>query len=140
MGHARPHPPTLSRTPGLLARLLRRCPCRYDRAPLPRRRQQWEWKCRFCPGIEPGGHRDGTATHFDCARVDFDSVWRGVLPRLSDADFDKWRYQRDATARKYAMWDARMKLPSGRSRCFRGAELTIAGVSDHIRAAHAEMA
>src|SRR5471030_3352285 len=33
IAHARPHPPPLSGTPRLLARLLWRCACRHDRAP-----------------------------------------------------------------------------------------------------------
>jgi hypothetical protein len=80
---------------------------------------QWEWKCGFYPGLEPGQHQDGTAIDFDQARADFEAAWRGILPGLVAADFQKWRWQRDATAWKYAMWDAGMKLPtqlpSGRS-------------------------
>jgi hypothetical protein len=101
---------------------------------------QWEWKCGFYPGIEPGGHQGGTAVDFDHARADFEAAWLTILPRLTEADFQKWRYQRDATAWKYAMWDAGMKmptqLPSGRSRCYCGASIDIAGVSEHVRSAH----
>jgi hypothetical protein len=38
------------------------------------------------------------------------------------------------------MWDAGMKLPtqlpSGRARCFCGAAIDIAGVTEHVRTAH----
>jgi hypothetical protein len=58
----------------------------------------------------------------------------------TDADFHAWRYQRDSTAWKYAMWDGGFKLPTqlptGRSKCSCGADLTIGGVPDHIRSAH----
>jgi hypothetical protein len=113
------------------------------RAGCPADVDQWEWKCGFYPGVEPGGHQDGTAADFDCARVDFEAAWRAVLPGLSDADFDKWRYQRDATAWKYAMWDAGMKMPTqmsnGGAQCFCGADLTISSMSDHVRLAHSEV-
>jgi hypothetical protein len=52
------------------------------------------------------------------------AAWRATLPGLTDGDFAGWRYQRDAAAWKYAMWDAGMKiptqLPSGRSRRYCG--------------------
>jgi hypothetical protein len=41
------------------------------------------------------------------------------------------------------MWNRGFKLPTqlptGRSRCFCGAELTVSGVTDQIRAAHGLM-
>jgi hypothetical protein len=47
-----------------------------------------------------------------------------------------------STAWKYAMWDAGCKLPTqtaeGRSRCFCGAEITIANIDEHVYAAHME--
>jgi hypothetical protein len=51
-GHARAYPPTISRTPGLLARLLRRRPCRHDRAPhrLPDRRRSMGVAVRLLSG------------------------------------------------------------------------------------------
>jgi hypothetical protein len=59
---------------------------------------QWEWRCGFYPGIEPDGHQSDTAVDFDHARADFEATWRAILPTLTGADFQKWRYQRDATA------------------------------------------
>jgi hypothetical protein len=101
---------------------------------------QWEWACGFYPGIEPRGHQNSTAINFDHARVDFEAAWRAIVPTLTDADFGKWRCQRDATAWKYAMWDSGMRmptqLPSGRSQCFCGAPIDIQSVNAHIRSAH----
>jgi hypothetical protein len=34
------------------------------------------------------------------------------LAKRTEADFEEWRYDRDFTAWKYAMWDARLKLPT----------------------------
>ena len=105
---------------------------------------QWEWKSGFYPGMEPDHHRSDTAADFAAARVDFEAAWREILPTLTDADFDKWRYQRDATAWKYAMWDSGMRMPtqqpSGRSQCFCGAPIDIQSVNAHIRSAHSPMA
>jgi hypothetical protein len=101
---------------------------------------QWEWTCGFYPGMEPGQHQGDTAVDFDHARADFEAAWRAILRRLTETDFQKWRYQRDATAWKYRMWDTGKKLPtqlpSGRSRCYCGASIDIAGVPGHVRAAH----
>jgi hypothetical protein len=73
---------------------------------------QWEWACGFYPGMEPGQHLHETAVDFDHARADFEVAWRAILPGLKEADFQKWRYQRDQTAKKYAMWERGEKLPS----------------------------
>jgi|ERR1700677_968140 N-acetylneuraminic acid mutarotase len=74
------------------------------------------------------------------ARADFEGAWAAFLSNRTEADFEKWRYQRDVTAWKYAMWDAGKKLPTqlpgGRSLCFCGAAIDIAGVNAHVRAAH----
>ena len=72
---------------------------------------QWSWICGFYPGMEPGEYQDGTAIDFDHARADFEAAWRRILPTRTEANFQEWRDQRDATARKYALWDAGKKLP-----------------------------
>ena len=73
-------------------------------------------------------------------RAGFEATWRRIRPTLTGANFQEWRYQRDSTAWKYAMWDAGMKLPTqlstGRSRCYCGALIDIAGVGEHVSAAH----
>jgi hypothetical protein len=70
----------------------------------------WEWHCGFYPGSEPGEQQNGTAATFDEARADFERAWR--VSNRTEADFQAWRDQRDWTARKYALWDARDRLPS----------------------------
>jgi hypothetical protein len=114
MRHARAHPPPLPRMPRLLARLLRRCPCRHDRAPLRRSVDvdQWGWILGFYPGTEVGEYRDGTAETFDLARADFDAAWKALLPTLTEAHFLRRRDARDWTAKKYAMWERGELLPS----------------------------
>jgi hypothetical protein len=60
------------------------------------------------------GHRTcGTAATFDEARAHFEAAaWRVFLSNRTEVDFQEWRDQRDWTARKYAMWEARERLPS----------------------------
>jgi hypothetical protein len=41
----------------------------------------------------------------------FEAAWRDYLPKRTEADFQKWRDQRDRTAHKYALWDAGKQLP-----------------------------
>ena len=61
-------------------------------------------------------------------------------PQITDAMLDEWRKQQAWTAWKYSMTDAKCQMPtqssSGRSHCFCGEEITIAGVSDHVYAEH----
>jgi hypothetical protein len=49
------------------------------------------------------------------------------LSNRTEANFQAWRHQRDWSGWKYAKWDAGfklpMQLPSGRSKCFCGADL-----------------
>ena len=56
------------------------------------------------------------------------------------SDFDKYRQYRAHEAWKHAMWEAGCKLPTqmpdGRSRCFCGAEIDIAGTEQHVYTAH----
>jgi hypothetical protein len=97
----------------------------------------WEWSCGFYPGSRPGEITGDTATTFDQAREQFEAAWHVFLAKRTEADFEEWRYDRDFTAWKYAMWDAGMKMPTqtqdGRSRCFCGAEITNANAGDHRR-------
>jgi hypothetical protein len=103
----------------------------------------WEWSCGFYPGSCPGEIQSGTSETFDDARAEFANAWKIFFANRTEADFQAWRYQRDSTAWKYAMCDRGCKLPTqlraGRSKCFCGADLTISGVPDHVRAAHAHM-
>jgi hypothetical protein len=115
-----------------------------ERVGNPHDTDRWEWSCGFYPGSHPGECTNGTAATLDEARADFGSAWEVFLSKRTEADFQAWRHQRDWTTWKYAMWDAGLKLPTqlatGRSKCFCGADLTISGVTDHIRSAHREMA
>jgi hypothetical protein len=110
------------------------------RAGNPHDTDPWEWSCAFYPGSRPGEIQSGTSETFDQARAEFGSAWAVFLSTRTEADFQAWRLQRDSTAWKYAMWDRGLKMPTqlstGHSKCFCGADLTISGVPDHIRAAH----
>jgi hypothetical protein len=70
----------------------------------------WEWICGFYPGSRPGEIQSDTAATFDDARAEFASAWAVFLANRTEADFEAWRYQRDSTAWKYAMWDAGKRL------------------------------
>jgi hypothetical protein len=109
MPDARAHSPTISGTPRVLARLLRRRARRHARDPQrhPHDTPAWEWRCGFYPGSHPGECRSGTAASLDEARAEFEAAWKLFLSNRTEADFQEWRDQRDWTARKYALWDAR---------------------------------
>jgi hypothetical protein len=105
---------------------------------------QWDWTCGFYPACDCGRLERGIAADFFTARAAFETAWRRLLPRLTETDFQEYRRERAVTAWKYAMRDAgcRMptQLPDGRSRCFCGAEIDIAGTDKHVYAAHMETA
>jgi hypothetical protein len=64
-------------------------------------------------GIPP--HEDPwgcTAATFDQARADFEQAWQVFLSKRTDADFQKWRDQRDWTAEKYRRFDRGERMPS----------------------------
>lgn len=111
------------------------------RAGCPVDEDQWEWGCGFYPGLEPGQGDGGTAPDFEAARLAFEAAWLRLLPMLTEASFQAWRDNRDITAWKYAMWDAKAKMPTqmtnGRSRCYCGAPIDIAGMHEHVLKAHA---
>jgi hypothetical protein len=81
---------------------------------------------------------------FEIARAEFERAWLEYLPQCTEADFTENRRERAFTAWKYKMWGTRHQLPTqttgGRSRCFCGAELTIASVPEHVSSAHMDMA
>jgi hypothetical protein len=110
------------------------------RAGVPTSADQWGWSLGFYPGTEPGTHRSGTGGTFEDARATFERAWKEIETTLTEENYERWRYDRDATAWKYRMWDSHCRMPTqnrnGRSRCFCGAEITIAGVASHVRTAH----
>lgn len=77
MIYARPHPPPLSRTPGLLAYLLWRCTGRHDRDP--------PWHSTRRGSL--GNTGDGTAAMFAQARADFEVAWRAFQSKRTESDF-----------------------------------------------------
>jgi hypothetical protein len=74
--------------------------------------EQWEWRCGFYPGSDPGECSSGVAKTFGDARADFEAARKVFFSNRTEADFQAWRDQRDWTARKYAMWERGEKLPS----------------------------
>jgi hypothetical protein len=86
-----------------------------------------------------GPRASGTAKSFDMARGAFETAWHGLLPKVTQADFDEYRSYQAREAWKKA-WRAGRQLPTqtadGRSRCSCGAEIDIAGTEQHFAAAH----
>jgi hypothetical protein len=111
-----------------------------ERAGVPVDVDQWGWDCGFYPLSHRGVREDGTAADFETARAEFGAAWERHLPQCTEADFAEYRRERARTAWKYAMFEAGCRLPTqfptGRSRCFCGAKIDIAGMDDHVYAAH----
>jgi hypothetical protein len=82
------------------------------RAGVPNHVDQWEWRCGFYPGCDPGHYTSGWAQTFELARVAFEAAWHQLLPTRTEEDLQAWRDQRDWTERKYAMWAHGEKQPS----------------------------
>jgi hypothetical protein len=114
-----------------------------ERAGVPVDVDQWGWTCGFHP-VSHHFHLSGTAATFDQAREAFASAWNRYLPKCTAEDFEANRYQRAATAWKYAMWDAGCKMPTqtvtGRTKCYCGVEIDNWTSIDHVRACHLEVA
>ena len=111
------------------------------RAGVPVDVDQWGWDCGFYPRSHQGLQVQGTAETFEQARADFEAAWKEYLPKCSQADFDEYRRQRAWTAWKYQMGETQNQLPTqssdGRSQCFCGEPIDIAGATGHVYAAHA---
>jgi hypothetical protein len=92
---------------------------------------QWDWFIGFYPISHGGLRASGTAKSFDMARGAFEIAWRWLLTQITQSDFEEHRQSRAHEAWKHAMWEAGCMLPTqtadGRSRCFCGAEIDIAG-------------
>lgn len=82
------------------------------RAGVPNHAEQWEWRCGFYPGCDPGQQTSGSAMSIEEARAAFEAEWQLLLPTLTEADFQAFRDQRDWIQRKQAMWARGEKLPS----------------------------
>jgi hypothetical protein len=111
-----------------------------ERAGVPHDVDQWGWQCGFYPLSHRGEHAEGTAGSFKQARADFEAAWTEYLLKCTPADFLEYRRQRARTAWKYEMHDTGTKmptsLPNGRSQCFCGAVIDIAGTDQHVYDAH----
>ena len=113
---------------------------------MPQDVEQWEWRIGFYPRDQRPWERSrsGTAATFEEARAAWETAWQDYLPGCTEADFAENRRQRAFTAWKYRMHDTGHQMPtcfpSGRSKCFCGAPLTIQSVDRHIEHAHMDMA
>jgi len=102
----------------------------------------WAWACGFYPASQRMVLSDGTAKSFDDARAAFEAAWHDLLSKLTEDDFSRYRHHEAFDRWKHAMWDAGCTLPTqvaeGRSRCFCGADITIADSAQHVYSAHME--
>lgn len=114
------------------------------RVGIPHDEDPWGWTCGFYPGSHPREITDGTAPTFEEARADFEAAWRVFLSNRTEADFDEYRRSVAWTAWKYKMWDTGHRLPTqnptGRSRCFCGADIGTGDTEKHVRSDHMETA
>ena len=80
------------------------------------------------------------ADTFEEARAAFQNAWESLQPQITPAMIAEWRRHHAFTEWKYAMWDARCKMPTqtttGRSRCFCGADISIDDTDEHVYSAH----
>jgi hypothetical protein len=111
-----PHPPPIFRTPRLLARLLRRCPSRHDRASgqLSGRRRLMGMDPRLLSWLRPRPipGRNGRDIRRDARRLR--SRVERAPTNAHRGRFSVWRDQRDWTARKYATRARSEPMPSQR--------------------------
>jgi hypothetical protein len=93
-----------------------------ERAGVPVDADQWEWRCGFHPGCEPGEYRHGTAPDFFTARRNFEIAWCEFSAKKTEVHYQAWRDQRDFTTRKYTSWERGEKPPlqSSLMRCVCG--------------------
>jgi hypothetical protein len=89
-----------------------------ERAGVPHDVDQWGWQCGFFPLTHRGEHAEGTAASFEQARAAFETAWNDYLPKCTAAE------------------KMPTSLPSGRSHCFCGAAIDIAGIDRHVYEAH----
>jgi hypothetical protein len=74
---------------------------------------QWQWRCGFYPGSNPGEYLSGTAPTFDQARAEFAKAWEAFSAGRTEADYQAWRDQREWTAEKYRRFDRGERMPPG---------------------------
>jgi hypothetical protein len=114
-----------------------------ERAGVPVDVDQWSWNVGFYPLSHRGVCEQGTAPDMFKSRASFAAAWARLQLVVTDADLLEFRRQRARTAWKYHMWDCGCRMPtqnpSGRSRCFCGVEIDVAGASQHVYDAHMGM-
>jgi len=81
------------------------------RSGIPHDQDQWGWRCGFYPASHRGEQADGTTVTFEQARAAFETAWRSLLPKLSEAHFQAWRDQEAWTAEKYRRFDRGERMP-----------------------------
>ena len=81
------------------------------RTGMPPGEDPWSWACGFYADSHPRECTDATAETFDQARADFEPAWPVFLSNRTEADFQKWRDQRDWTAEKYRRFDRGERMP-----------------------------
>lgn len=101
----------------------------------------WQWACGFYPGCDLRTQMSaGKEDLFDDAKTAFQKAWDRLRPQITPAMLDEWRKHQAFTAWKYAMWDAKCRMPTqsttGRSRCFCGDEITSDAIEAHIQRRH----
>lgn len=104
-------------------------------------RMRWQWCCGFYPGCDKRTQQTaGNCDTFEEARAAFQNAWESLQPQITPAMIAEWRRHHAFTEWKYAMWDARCKMPTqtttGRSRCFCGADISIDDTDEHVYSAH----
>jgi hypothetical protein len=72
---------------------------------------QWQWRCGFYPGSEPGECKAGTSPTLDQARTDFERAWQVFSAKRTEADYQAWRDQGAWTAEKYRRFDRGERMP-----------------------------
>ena len=101
----------------------------------------WAWSCGFYPGCDRRTQMSaGNDDSFDGAKAAFQAAWSRLQPQITPAMIAEWREQQAFTAWKYAMWDAGCQMPTqskvGRSKCYCGKEITVAGLASHVYGQH----
>jgi hypothetical protein len=110
------------------------------RSRVPVHAEQWQWTVSVYPASHRGIRDGGIARNFPEARAAFKRAWRAIEPNITEADRLEHRRARAHTEWKYKMWESGRKSPtqvaSGRSQCYRGAEIDGASIGRHIAAEH----
>ena len=63
------------------------------------------------PAAHPRECTSDTSETFDQARSEFEAAWAVFLSKRTEADFQKWRDQRDWTTEKYRRFDRGERMP-----------------------------